>query len=78
MTIVALAPRAELVDGVGRQLLAGAAFARQQDGDVERRDLDDLLLEALHGEAVARHVVQTVAAIAQVGELATIVGHLRT
>jgi hypothetical protein len=38
--------------------------------------LHDLLLEPLHGQAFADHLVQAVAAIAQVVELAAVVGHL--
>ena len=64
------------MDRVGRQLLAGSAFAGEQHGHVQRRHLHDLLLEPLHRQALADHLFQAVAAIAQVVELAAVVGHL--
>ena len=47
------APLAVLVDGPGDQLLAGAALAEDQHGDVLRGDPADRLAHLLHGRAAA-------------------------
>ena len=43
-----------VVEGVGDELLARAGLAADQDGRPARRGLNDLLVELLHGPAVAR------------------------
>src|SRR5262249_57572151 len=48
-----LGPGAVLVDGAGDQLLAGAALAGDQHGDVLSRDAADGLVDLAHGGAGA-------------------------
>src|SRR6185295_13789857 len=46
-------PRAPLVQGAGRQLLAGAALAAQQDGRVGGRRPAEEAVDLLHARALA-------------------------
>ena len=55
-----LGPGAVLVDGARDQLLAGAALAGDQDGDVLGRDPADRLVDLEHGRAAADDRVATV------------------
>ncbi len=45
------------LDGLRHQLLAGAAFAPNQDVDVFRRYLADRLIDLLHGRAVPQEQI---------------------
>jgi hypothetical protein len=50
--------RAEPVDGVGGQLLAGAALAEDQHRRVHRRDLADRREDLLDARARAQHALE--------------------
>ena len=52
-----LAARAVLVNGAGHQLLAGAALAQDQHGDVLRGDAADGLVDLLHGGSAPNNAV---------------------
>ena len=57
------APRAAIVERVGDQLLAGAALAADQDGDVGVGDLVDGLEDAPHRRALADDLLEAVGAL---------------
>src|SRR5690606_28850907 len=69
---VALRSTAQLVDTGGDELLAGAAFAADEDRGIARRDLRDELAHATHRRGAADDLAST----AEVADLGAQIGEL--